>query len=153
MVKDTRTRWPSSVWGCVSLMMKFGLSESYPVIPGMARVSCIFFCKSHFGGVSHVRSEGQIIVSLSLSEDLVREVDAIRGGLSRSAFMREAVAALLKSKGKAVPESILRAPDRAGKPRKKRASAASSLLASVLSEQPATYSTKRDSSAIDAGSQ
>lgn len=50
-----------------------------------------------------------------VDERFAREIDAARGGKSRSEFLREAIHSYMCCKGRELPESFKYAPDRAGK--------------------------------------
>jgi hypothetical protein len=49
-----------------------------------------------------------------MDSDLLGEVDTARGRVSRSQFIREAIAEKLRAMGVSVPEDIVYPPDRAG---------------------------------------
>ena len=56
------------------------------------------------------RSPGQTLIGVAVDATFLREIDAKRGGLSRSAFVRMCLAKYLN-----IPESLAAAPDRTGK--------------------------------------
>ena len=51
---------------------------------------------------------------------LAKQIDAARGPVARSQFLREAVVEYMVSKGVDVPESLIHPPDRAGKGGRKK---------------------------------
>lgn len=92
------------------------------------------------------RSDGQVTITISLSEDLVAGLDDCRGSEARSAFLRKALAEKLKAMGLAVSAAAVQAPDRAGKGgRKKRRERSmvqtqrQMMQGMVLAEEPVSY--------------
>ena len=65
------------------------------------------------------RSPGQKLVAFPVDEELLTELDQQRGKLSRSQFIRDALAEYLQSLGVPVREEIVSPPDRTG-PRNKK---------------------------------
>lgn len=63
----------------------------------------------------NVRGKDQIFIGFQADAELLREIEAMRGGLSRSHFVREAVAEKLRGMGINVAEQLVNPPDRAGK--------------------------------------
>lgn len=61
------------------------------------------------------KTERQQLIALRVDADLLAEIDAKRGRVSRSEFLRNAVYAELQSLGTDLPASVTAAPDRAGK--------------------------------------
>jgi hypothetical protein len=66
------------------------------------------------------RSPGQIIMTVSIDERLVEQVDKARGYKPRALFVREALVERLRELGYEVADEIAAPPDRAGKPRAPR---------------------------------
>lgn len=56
------------------------------------------------------RSDGQTLVAVALDQRLLDEIDRRRGGVNRSAFIRESLVAHYK-----LPAHLAAAPDRTGK--------------------------------------
>lgn len=63
------------------------------------------------------------MIGVRVDDELLDEIDRVRGSMSRSDFVRLATYNALKEAGTSLPESIISAPDRAGKggrPRKEK---------------------------------
>lgn len=78
---------------------------------GLAR----FFSCGTNSSVSASRSPGQKLVALALDEPLLNSIEQARGGISRSQFIRDAIAAKLEAEGIRLREDATAPPDRAGK--------------------------------------
>jgi hypothetical protein len=61
------------------------------------------------------KTERQQLIALRVDADLLAEIDAKRGRVSRSEFLRNAVYAELQALGTDLPANVTAAPDRAGK--------------------------------------
>lgn len=61
------------------------------------------------------RSKDQKLIAVPLHKDLLAKVDEARAATSRSAWVRNAIADLLRKLNYDVPSSLTDAPDRAGK--------------------------------------
>jgi hypothetical protein len=96
------------------------------------------------------RAKDQVMIAFALDEALANGLDAARGGLSRSQFIREAIGNLLRGMGYAVPEKATHAPDRT-RPygRNKDATAAAELNDRASSEQPSTVKALAKRAAAD----
>lgn len=70
------------------------------------------------------KTERQQLIALRVDAALLAEIDAKRGRVSRSEFLRNAVYAELQSQGTELPASVTAAPDRAGKGGRPRKAAA-----------------------------
>ena len=75
----------------------------------MQELFCIFFIFFLHKGVSKKRSDGQVLVAFALDQQLADEIDSKRGALSRSAFIRVALARLMGMK-----DDVARPPERIG---------------------------------------
>ena len=62
-----------------------------------------------------VAEERQKMIGVRVDDDLLAEIDRVRGSMSRSDFVRRATFEALKSAGSELPQSIILPPDRAGK--------------------------------------
>jgi hypothetical protein len=61
------------------------------------------------------KTERQQLIALRVDAALLAEIDAKRGRVSRSEFLRNAVYAELQAQGTELPATVTAAPDRAGK--------------------------------------
>ena len=59
--------------------------------------------------------ERQKMIGVRVDDELLEEIDRVRGAMSRSDFVRMAAYNALKEAGSELPESVTAAPDRAGK--------------------------------------
>jgi len=60
----------------------------------------------------NVRGKNQTLITCPMDSDLLREIDCARGRISRSQFVREALADKLRGLGLTVREDIVFPPDR-----------------------------------------
>jgi hypothetical protein len=90
-------------------------------------------CKNYFAfflllvktpPVGKKRSDGQVLMAFALDEKLVEEIDAKRGALSRSAFIRVALVRLLGLSDEAARPPVREGLSKGGKPTHKSQSVA-----------------------------
>ena len=82
------------------------------------RLFCIFSGRAlPYGEVApeDSKTERQQLIALRVDAALLAEIDAKRGRVSRSEFLRNAVYAELQAQGTELPATVTAAPDRAGK--------------------------------------
>lgn len=84
------------------------------------------------------RGRGQTLVAFPLDEELLAALDQARGPLSRSAILRKALFDHLRAKGYQLDESLIAAPDRAGKGGRTKSSAPALLNESKDKAESAT---------------
>lgn len=85
------------------------------------------------------RSDGQMIMTVSIDERLVEEVDKARGFKPRAHFVREALLEHLKTLGYELPPHIVAPPDRAGKGGRKKPVKTNRGSIVLLVEESAVY--------------
>jgi len=59
------------------------------------------------------RSDGQTLIAAALDAEMLALMDSMRGGKSRSQYLREAIAEKLEGMGHKIPGEWINAPDRA----------------------------------------
>lgn len=62
-----------------------------------------------------VPEDRQKMIGVRVDDDLLAEIDRVRGAMSRSDFVRKAAYAALKEAGTNLDPDVVRAPDRTGK--------------------------------------
>jgi len=62
-----------------------------------------------------VADDRQKMIGVRVDDDLLAEIDRVRGSMSRSDFVRKAAYEALKLEGSKLPPEVIAAPDRAGK--------------------------------------
>jgi hypothetical protein len=105
------------------------------------------FCRevTYFCGVPE-SSERQQLIGFRADPELLAEIDAKRGRMSRSEFLRRAVFAELEELGTTLPPSITAAPDRAGKGGPKKREAVDSRLNEGTEPAPAAEKARKKTS-------
>jgi hypothetical protein len=61
------------------------------------------------------RADGQILIGAALDAGMIATMDKLRGGVTRSQYVRQAIAEKMQAEGYKVPQEWIYAPDRTGR--------------------------------------